>query len=79
MVGATGVSFDNEDRAFAVAAAWRTEVLPSVGNSFVVVLPTLLRRFIRDYDLGAYPSLTQKIGPTKLRKSAFGTTFVDAA
>ena len=79
MVGVTGVNFENEDQAFAVANAWGTEVFPSVQHSFVVSLPTVLARFIRDFDLGAYPALTQHVTSAPASTTRFSQPLVDAA
>ncbi len=81
MVGATGVAFTDRDKADAVAEAWQTEVIPAVRESFVVVLPSLLVRFIRDFDLGAYPRITQKSVAAEITVAAppTQTPLVDAA
>ena len=56
MVGADGVCFKDFAKARAVAETWQTEVRQAT-DKYVVSLPEVLRRFVRDFDLGAYPSL----------------------
>jgi hypothetical protein len=36
---------------------WNTPVRQDSTGTYVVLLPSSLRRFVRDYDLGAYPRL----------------------
>lgn len=60
IVGVNGVSFDNQADALRVAGAWNTAVEIGGRGRMVVILPSVLRRFVRDFDLGAYPSLVRK-------------------
>lgn len=57
MVGVDGVCFQDASKATAVARMWETEVREARDHKFIVSLPEVLRRFVRDFDLGAYPRL----------------------
>lgn len=57
MVGVDGVCFQDPSKAEAVAKMWETEVRKARDSKFIVSLPEILRRFVRDFDLGAYPRL----------------------
>lgn len=56
MVGVDGVCFKDPSKAASVARAWQSEIR-EVNDNIVVSLPEVLRRFVRDFDLGAYPTL----------------------
>lgn len=60
IVGVNGISFENQADALRVASAWNTAIEIGGRGRMVVLLPSLLRRFVRDFDLGAYPSLIRK-------------------
>lgn len=62
MVGVDGVCFKDFAKAKAVAETWQTEVRETA-DKYVVALPEVLRRFVRDFDLGAYPKLQVKEAP----------------
>jgi len=55
MVGVDGVRFSDAQNARKLAAAWQTDIRPDNRGGYVVGLPPTLRRFVRDFDLGAYP------------------------
>lgn len=57
MVGVDGVCFQDLSKATAVAEIWRTDVRQASDRKYIVSLPEILRRFVRDFDLGAYPRL----------------------
>ncbi len=57
IIGATGISFDNQEDALRVASAWGTTIEIGAKGRMVTVFPPILRLFVRDFDLGAFPSL----------------------
>lgn len=56
-VGADGISFDEPVIAMSVASAWHTGVRQHANGNYIVNLPNLLKRFVRDFDMGAYRNL----------------------
>ena len=54
MVGVDGICFKESYKARYVAEAWNTRVSNRGQQRFVVDLPVPLRKFVRDFDLGAY-------------------------
>jgi hypothetical protein len=65
IVGVDGACFKNFEDALVVAEVWDTAVNVAGPDRFVASLPTALRRFVRDYDLGAYPSLERRRHPDR--------------
>lgn len=57
IVGATGVCVESRQFATNLSLAWGTSSRRVDENRFVVHFPSLLRRFVRDFDLGGYPRL----------------------
>ena len=60
VIGANGIAFENQEDALSVSAAWRTPIEIGGRGRMIVVLPSILQHFVRDFDLGAYPSLVRK-------------------
>ena len=60
IIGANGVSFDQQEDALRVAAAWNTAVEIGGRGRMIATFPRILSRFVEDFDLGAYPSLVKK-------------------
>jgi hypothetical protein len=57
MVGVDGARFESKEVAERIGKVWNTPVRQDSTGTYVVLLPSSLRRFVRDYDLGAYPRL----------------------
>ena len=60
-VGVDGICFDEPVQAMSVASAWKTRVRQHPNGSYIVRLPELLQRFVRDFDLGAYHKLSPQV------------------
>ena len=58
-VGADGVCFADREAARSVARSWGTPWRETPAGAFVVALPDVLFRFVRDFDLGAFPELVE--------------------
>lgn len=56
LVGVDGVAYPDPEVAKRVAKAWGTNYIAR-SSWYVVALPPVLRRFVCDYDLGAFPAL----------------------
>ena len=54
MVGVDAICFNDPQIALQVASAWHTPMHANDGERYIVRLPETLRKFVRDFDLGAY-------------------------
>lgn len=61
-VGVDGIHIADASAAEALAERWDTSVRSVSAGGAVVELPPTLRHFVRDFDLGAYPSLARRQG-----------------
>jgi hypothetical protein len=59
-VGAGAICFEDGVRAGRVAHAWNQPVRQHRDGRYLVDLPPVLRRFVKDFDLGAFPGLANR-------------------
>lgn len=57
MVGVDGACFTDEQKAKQVSRVWGTSCRRAPNGAWIANLPAALARFVRDFDLGAYPAL----------------------